>query len=177
MKPFLSNNSNSGSGNKILLNENGRIVSDASEVAEIFNAFYGSIVNYPVNCDDGLKDFSLTDAIKKHCLHESVINIKLHMGVQTTSFDFHEISTYNILEKIKSPKTGKSPFYGGTQVKFLKLADVNLAGRICKPFNKCVESCKFPTSMKMSDIYYKRLDNLCKNNYRPVNLLSVLSKR
>ena len=64
VKPFLCKNSNSGSGNKILLNEKGRIVSDASEVAEIFNAFYGSIAGYPVNCDDGLNDISLTDAIK-----------------------------------------------------------------------------------------------------------------
>ena len=46
------------------------------------------------------------------------------MGVQATSFDFHEISTYDILEKIKSPKTGKSPGYDGIQVKFLKLAAV-----------------------------------------------------
>ena len=152
VKPFLCKNSNSGSGNKILLNENGRIVSDASEVAEIFNAFYGSIAGYPVNCDDGLNDISLTDAIKKHCLHESVINIKLHMGVQTTSFDFHEISMHSILEKIKSLKTGKSPGYDGIQVKFLKLADANLAGSLCKLFNKCVESCTFPTSMKMADI-------------------------
>ena len=178
VKPFLCKNSNSGSGNKILLNENGRIVSDASEVAEIFNAFYGSIAGYPVNCDDGLNDISLTNAITKHCLHESFFNIKLHMGVQTTSFDFHEISMHNILEKIKSLKTGKSPGYDGIQVKFLKLADANLAGSLCKLFNKCVESCTFPTSMKMADIspIYKKLDNLCKNNYRSVNLLSVLSK-
>ena len=39
VKPFLSNNSNNGSGNKIIFNENGKIVSDASEVAEIFNTF------------------------------------------------------------------------------------------------------------------------------------------
>ena len=32
--------------------------------------------------------------------------------------------------------------------------------------------------MKMADIspIYKKIDNLCKNNYRSVNLLSVLSK-
>ena len=100
------------------------------------------------------------------------------MGVQTTSFDFHEISMHSILEKIKSLKTGKSPGYDGIQVKFLKLADANLAGSLCKLFNKCVESGTFPTSMKMADIspIYKKLDNLCKNNYRSVNLLSVLSK-
>ena len=54
VKPFLCNNSNNGSGNKILLIENGKIVSDASEVVEIFSIFYGSIAGYPVNCEDGL---------------------------------------------------------------------------------------------------------------------------
>ena len=178
VKPFLSNNSNNGRGNKILLNENGKIVSDASEVAEIFNTFYGSIAGYPVNCEDGLNDISPKDAINKHCMHDSIINIKLHMGVQATSFDFHEICTYDILEKIKSLKTGKSPGYDGIQVKFLKLADANLAGSLCVLFNKCVQSCTFPSSMKMADIspIYKKLDNLCKNNYRSVNLLPVLSK-
>ena len=76
VRPFLSDNSNNRSGNNILLNENGKIVSDASEVAEIFNTFYGSIAGYPVNCDDGLNDISPTDAINKHCMHDSVINIK-----------------------------------------------------------------------------------------------------
>ena len=74
------------------------------------------------------------------------------MGFQATSFDFHEISTYDILEKIKSPKTGNSPGYDGIQVKFLKLADANLAGSLCMLFNKCVESYTFPSSMKMADI-------------------------
>ena len=100
------------------------------------------------------------------------------MGVQATSFDFNEISTHDILEKIKSLKAGKSPGYDGIQVKFLKLADANLAGSLCMLFNKCVQSCTFPPSMKMADIspIYKKLDNLCKNNYRSVNLLPVLSK-
>ena len=94
------------------------------------------------------------------------------MGVQATNFDFHEISTYDILEKIKSLKTDKSPGYDGIQVKFLKLADANLACSLCKLFNKCIQSCTFPSSMKMADIspIYKKLDNLCNYNYGSVNL-------
>ena len=63
-------------------------------------------------------------------------------------------------------------------MKFLKLADANLAGSLRMFFNKCVQACTFPTSMKMADIYpiYKTLDNLCRINYRSVNLWSVLSK-
>ena len=74
VKPFLSNKWSSVSGNKILLNENGRKVTDASEVAEIFNAFYGSIAVYPVNCDDGLNDVNLIE-VMQNC--ESVISIQV----------------------------------------------------------------------------------------------------
>ena len=174
----MSNKSNSVGGNKILLNENGRTVTDASEVAEIFNAFYGSIAGYPVNCDDGLNDVNLTEVIRKHCQHESVINIQLHMGARKTCFDFQKSCANDILDKIKSPKTGKSPGYDGIQAKFRKLAGANLASSLSILFNKCVELCAFPTSMKMAAIspICKKLDNLCKNNYSSVNLLPVLSK-
>ena len=109
----MGNNSNNGSGNKILLNENGKTFSDAPGVGEIFNTVYGSIAGYPVNCEDWLNDISPNDALNKHCMHDNVTNIKLHMAVQETSFDFNEISTYDILEKIKSLKTGKSAGYDG----------------------------------------------------------------
>ena len=178
VKPFLSNKSNSIGGNKISLNENGRIVTDASEIVEIFNIFYGSIAGYPVDYYDGLNDVNLTEVIRKHCQHESIINIQLHMGAQVTCFDFQKSCANDMLDKIKYLKTGKSPGYDGIQAKFLKLAGANLAFSLSMLFNKCVELCTFPTSMKMADIspIYKKLDNLCKNNYRSVNLLSVLSK-
>ena len=83
----MSNNSNNGRGNKNFLSENGNIVSHASEVAAISNTFYGSIAGYPVNCEDGLNDISPKNAISKHCMHDSVINIKLHMhGCSSNQF-------------------------------------------------------------------------------------------
>ena len=76
VKPFLGNKSNGGSGNKIILNENDRIVTNASEVASIFNVFYGSIAEYPPDRYDGLDNTSLIDVLNKHCSHESIVNIK-----------------------------------------------------------------------------------------------------
>ena len=137
----MSNKSNSVGGNKILLNENGRIVTDASEVAEIFNAFYGSIAGYPVSCDDGLNDVNLTEVIRKHCQHKSIINIQLHMGARVTCFDFQKLCANDMLDKIKSLKTGKSPGYDGIQAKFLKLAGAILASSLSMLFNKCAELC------------------------------------
>ena len=54
----------------------------------------------------------------------------------------------------------------------------NLATSLCLLFNRCIDSCTFPTNMKMAEIcpVYKKLDNLSKENYRSVNLLIVFSK-
>ena len=152
VKPFLGNKSNGGSGNKTILNENDRIVTNASEVASIFNVFYGSIAEYPPDRYDGLDNTSLIDVLNKHCLHESIVNIKSRMGVRMSNFDFHEVSVDDVLKKVKCLKNGKSPGYDGIQVKFFKLADVNFANSLCMLFNKCISSCVFPTSMKMADI-------------------------
>ena len=113
-----------------------------------------------------------------HCSHDSIINIRSRMGAQVSRFNFTKISVNDVLSKIKSLKPGKSPGHDGIQDKFLKLAGENLACSLCVLFNTCFDSCVSPTSMKMTDIcpVYKKLDNLCKDNYRSVNLLTVCSK-
>ena len=64
------------------------------------------------------------------------------------------------------------------RLRFFKMADANFASSLRTLFNKCISTCIFPTSMKMADMspIFKKLDNLCKNNYRSVNILSVFSK-
>ena len=39
-----------------------------------------SISNYPVNLYDGLGDVKMSDAVAKHRVHESTVNIKSRMG-------------------------------------------------------------------------------------------------
>ena len=130
VKPFLGNKSNGGSGNKIILNENDRIVTNASEVVGIFNTFYGSIADYPDGLYDGLDHISLVDVMTKHCLHERIVNIKSHMGARVSNFDFHDVSVDDILKKIKCLKSGKSPGYDGIQATFFKMADANFASSL-----------------------------------------------
>ena len=155
-----------------MLNESGTIVTDAAEIAEIFYAFYGSIASYSVNSYDGLDGLTdlNNDVLNKHCSHDSITNIRSRMGAQVSRFNFTKIYVNDLLSKIKSLKPGKSPGHDGIQDKFLKLAGENLA-----------------CSQPMCSVYlfwflwyiclvYKKLDNLCKDNYRSVNLLTVFSK-
>ena len=177
VKPFLSDKSSCGN-NKIILKENDKIVSDPPEVADIFNAFYGSIADYPADNYDGLDSISMKDVIDKHCNHPSITSIKTYTGAQNSKFEFQKITTDNVTKLIKSLNAGKSPGYDGIQDKYIKLAGDNLSQSLSVLFNKCVESCIFPAGMKMADIcpVYKKLDSLCKDNYRSVNLLIVFSK-
>ena len=45
-------------------------------------------------------------------------------------------------------------------------------------FNMCVTASFFPSEMKLAEIspIFKRNDNLCKENYRSINLLTITSK-
>ena len=64
------------------------------------------------------------------------------------------------------------------RAKFLKLSGNKYISFMCDVFNKCVCTNVFPSSMKLAEIspIYKKDDNLCKENYRSVNLLIMVSK-
>src|SRR5690606_22893514 len=65
-------------------------------------------------------------------------------------------------------------------LKIIKDLDVNKAtsGTISTLFNKCINENMFPAVLKKATVIpvYKTGDQSCFNNYRPISLLSVLSK-
>lgn len=178
IKPFMNNKCAGSLGSTIMLRENNRVVSDASEVANIFNMYYSSLSNYPPNAYDGLDNENLCEVVNRHTAHDSVINIKSHMGDLAPVFEFSAPSVSDVVNVIKSLKCGKSAGCDGIQDKFLKLAGEELAISLCSLFKKCINSSTFPVNMKMADIcpVFKKMDNLSKENYRSVNLLTMFSK-
>ena len=64
-------------------------MSDPPEVADIFNAFYGSIADSPADNYDGLDSVFMNDVIDKHCNHPSITSIKTYIGAQESKFEFH----------------------------------------------------------------------------------------
>ena len=44
--------------------------------------------------------------------------------------------------------------------------------------NECIKTATFPSDMKYAELTpaYKKADNLCKDNYRPLSVLTVVSK-
>ena len=62
----------------------------ALEVADIFNAFYGSIADYPADNYDGLDSISMKDVIDKHCNHPVLLVSKHILGRKSLSLNFRK---------------------------------------------------------------------------------------
>ena len=72
----------------------------------------------------------------------------------------------------------KSTGYDGFPVKLLKVGSDPLSMIISELINMSIDECTFPDLLKYAEIaaLFKKLDRLCKENYRPVSILTALSK-
>ena len=72
----------------------------------------------------------------------------------------------------------KSTGYDGIPVKLLKVGTDPLSMIISELINMYIDECAFPGLLKYAEIaaLFKKLDRLCKQNYRPVSILTALSK-
>ena len=175
VKPFLSGK-DSSIGSKIILKEHDAIVSEPLDIAEIFNTYYASIADYK-SLPDGLDNCSFNDVITKHATHSSIIRIRSR-SKSVSGFAFSMITPECVLNYVKQLKNNKSVGYDNIQPIFLKVSGENTYQSFSRLFNLCISSCSFPDSMKMSEIspVFKKNDNLCKENYRSINILTMMSK-
>ena len=72
----------------------------------------------------------------------------------------------------------KSVGYDDIPCKFLKIGATPLAGILCQMVNISLNECNFPDMLKFAEIaaLLKKLDRLVKENYRPVSILTAISK-
>ena len=72
----------------------------------------------------------------------------------------------------------KAPGHDEVGTKFLKMAGYCIAEHISVILNMCIRKIVFPTELKRADIspLFKRNDCLNKHNFRPVNILPIVSK-
>ena len=178
IKPFLSDKGCNRS-DKIILKENDTVVTDSSEIATIFNMYYTSVAQYD-NDDDSLQCKTLDDIITKHENNASILSIKAHMDNRSTddTFKFTEISETTVIKHIRCIGTKKAAGWDGINVKVMKAASQSLSAPTASIINDCLLTDRFPTDLKRAVItpVYKKKDNLCKENYRSVNVLPVFSK-
>ena len=183
IKPLFSNGS-SKTG-KITLVENEEIITEDKEIAETFNKFFIDAVsslgiqenNALLNNTADLSDPVLI-AVKKFQDHPSIVEIKQHVSIES-EFSFSEVNVNEIMTEINNLDVKKSGTVMNIPTKRLKEAKDVVAEPLMQIWNnEVILNKKFPTKLKLADLIplFKKLQNIHKENYRPVSLLPVVSK-
>ena len=186
VKPFLSNKGGLV-GDDISLVHNNQIVTDDSELTEIFNNHYINIVEKtsgqkPCNISDTVKyddDRLLVRLIlEKYKDHPSVLAIR--EGSDTSnSFSFHEVQHHEVWALLRSLDEKKSTGEDQIPPKLVHLAADELTAPLTFAINSCLQNQRFPDKGKRAAVcpLDKGEENrTAEKNFRPVSVLNTFSK-
>ena len=143
---------------------NNRSIADQKEIADQFNIFFsniGSTLSDSIEIDDSTLDF--TDYLNNPTQH--------HFNFNTIT----ESETLSIINKLKSKNSsGKDEISN----KLLKSIKDEIAKPLTIIINQSLKTGVFPDALKIAKVkpLYKKGDNFCLNNYRPISLLPTISK-
>ena len=93
-------------------------------------------------------------------------------------FSFSPISVQSMSKYVSLLNSNKAVGHDGLHAAFLKCSGDNMTTSLWNVLNASIYFCDFPSTLKWADInpIYKEKDNLCKENYRSVNVLAAVSK-
>ena len=143
---------------------NNRSIADQKEIADQFNIFFsniGSTLSDSIEINDSTLDF--TDYLNNPTQH--------HFNFNTIT----ESETLSIINKLKSKNSsGKDEISN----KLLKSIKDEIAKPLTIIINQSLKTGVFPDALKIAKVkpLYKKGDNFCLNNYRPISLLPTISK-
>ena len=165
----------------VILRENDDIVNDAESEAKIFNEYFTQIAsdigfNDPIP-DDYDNDDVLISFIEKYDKHPSITAIKA-VPREHGTFEFKHVDINQVYEILVNINGKKVTGYDGIPCKLLKIGAYPLASILCKLINMSILECRYPDMLEFAEIsaLFKKMERLCKENYRPVSILTALSK-
>ena len=181
VKPFFSDKV--VTSENITLLENNDIYEDDEKVANIFNNFFSNVVKtleVSIESDPLVDELNLdpvTIAIKKYDTHPSVLKIKEN-NIDVETFSFQTIDLESVIHEIALLSPSKATPKDSIPVNIIKNNNDIFAFKICIDFNSSIKGGTFPSNQKYADVspVFKKGVKLDKSNYRPVSLLSTLSK-
>ena len=177
---FSNKNSKS---DKIILNEEGKTISDEKELCRTFSTYFANIVSelqIPRIQDNASNIKSNHDpalaAINTFHNHPSVVNIKQREFNST--FTFKNTNGNEVCKIIKNLNVRKTCLGSDIPTKIIKLNIDLFSSFICQNFHYCISTGKFPNKLKDADVipFHKKKDKSDKTNYRPVSILPNISK-
>ena len=172
MKPFF-NNKCTGSRSKINLMENNSIITDTEKICDIFNQFF--IDTALQVADDSRLKGSGND---KSFENSGPVNAIRNAFCNTSPFNFSNISNKDVYKKLRSINPKKAAGYDMVPAKLVKLAALPISKHLTPIINHAFSHSIFPKPLKYADVspVFKKADNLDKTNFRPISVLSILSK-
>ena len=182
VKPLFSEKYSSR--NKITLLEGNNIISKDEEVAETKNTFFSNVgkeLDIKVcskdksHCNPDLDHIS--NIITKFKDHPSILKIKGMIDI-TNPFSLSKINELVVSTYIKSLDINKPTTFNNIPVRFLVENNDIVSLFITNIYNDSLSNLDYPTLLKVADItpVHKKDDTTKKDNYRPVNILPVISK-
>jgi hypothetical protein len=175
--PFLSKKSKSHT--TIMLKEGDRVITDTKDLCTIFANHFSTIAN-SIGCPDEIdmsEKYFLSSTFEKHCDHKSV-KVILKNIKHGKSFNFKEVDSMYVKKLLCNLKVNKSTGYDNVPPKMVKICADELAIPITELLNSAFKNKQFPDDLKRAEIspIFKKDDDMMKEKYRPVSILSVFSK-
>ena len=163
---------------KITLIENDIIISGDEKVAETMNLFFSEYIDdFQQGTYDANNSLDINHAIEKFRDHPSVIKIRERTDC-TNTFSLALTSLDGVKNCINQLNVNKPTTFNNIPAKILKEFSDVCSDPIHNLYNKSLQEGHFPDAMKLADITpsHKKNDKCLKENYRPVSILSSLSK-
>ena len=181
IKPFFSDKGPDASSD-IQLFESGKLLSNPEDVASTLNQHYVNVAktigSMPTDHELNLTDTDFVHhSVEKHKDHVSITNINQHMN-KCPNFQIEPVSEAYVSKKLSSIASGKATGYDNIPAKILKIAEPVISPTVTKMINTSITSHQFPNSAKVAEVtpVFKKEDVMSKLNYRPVSILTILSK-
>ena len=182
MKPFISDKSSSKS--RITLVEEGKIVSNESDIAETLNNFFVTIT-YSLGIIENeniiLASEDISDPIDQIVLkfsrHPSIQKIR-SLNENNGCFSFEKVSIENIKNGISELNPSKATTFKSIPPKLLKSESEIVSAPLQIVFNNSIEHSSFPDELKLANLssLFKKEVKTFKGNYRPISVLPTVSK-
>ena len=172
----------SNQGDKVIETE--EIISEDKAIAEVFNNFFLNIVpNLKISIENYFDtsfiptEDLVQNAISKYRNHPGVVIIKEKNNL-SEKFSFSLVQYDDILKKVRNLDTAKASKQTDIPNKILKQSSQYFAEYFYDNINYCTENSNFPSDLTSVDVTpaYKKNSKDSKDNYRPVSILSNISK-
>ena len=174
ISPFFSDKK-FRNGNTITIKDGDDTISDPVKVSEVFNDYFSTIAS-SIGFQDDID--SAENAIQKHSSHPSVKKITERYFNRLDTFHFKTVDSEHVSLLLKQIDPKKATGFDNIPGKLIRLAYRELSLPITILLNESIVKQSFPSIMKRAEVnpVYKKSDNLDRVNYRPVSVLTVLSK-